>query len=199
MCAITARRLDLAKMPLVERGNPLGTDDVRALNDSVLAQDSRARHLRPCSGAILAWPLRIVPADGRARMNQLREEKSRAKWSTIITLCSAVPGAGKSLLATNLMASLAWETGEPVLMLDFSGRQRGTPLLQCKPVAVSNGLPLESLLAHHPLGYDRLNLQLTGDAKEIAAIAPLFGDLSKRYKYVLVDLPNQTGPSVFSA
>jgi NTE family protein len=168
---------------------------VRALNDSVLLKIPRTAFeamLRRDPRVALGLSQRMG-----ARMNQLREEKSRAKWSTIITLCSAVPGAGKTLLATNLMASLAWETGEPVLMLDFSGRQRGTPLLQCKPVAASNGLPLESLLAHHPLGYDRLNLQLTGDEKEIHAIAPLFGDLSRRYKYVLVDLPNQTCPSVF--
>jgi NTE family protein len=129
------------------------------------------------------------------RMTQLREEKKRAKWSTIIALCSAVPGAGKTLLATNLVASLAWETGERVLMLDFSGRQGGKPLVRCKPMVVSNGSELEEMVTHHPLGYDRLNLTLTGDEKEMHLIAPLFGDLVKRYKYVLVDLPNETSPS----
>ena len=61
------------------------------------------------------------------RIKELREEKDRAKWSTIIALYSAVPGAGKTLLATNLAASLVRETGEPMLLLDFSGRQRGEP------------------------------------------------------------------------
>ena len=107
-----------------------------------------------------------------------------------------MPGAGKSLLASNLVASLALETGEPVLMLDFSGRQGGEPLLRCMPTASTTGLPAEDLLAHHPLGYDRLNLTLTGDEKEIHMIAPLFGNLIKHYKYVLVDLPRQTSPSV---
>jgi NTE family protein len=76
-------------------------------------------------------------------------------------------------------------------MLDFSGRQAGKPLARCRPSAILNGSD-EGLLTHHPLGYDRLNLQLTGDEKEIHLIAPLFGDLVKRYKYVLVDLPNET-------
>ena len=71
------------------------------------------------------------------RMTQLREEKDRAKWSTIIALCSAVPGAGKTLLATNLVASLAWETGErgaDARLQRAAGRQ---PLVRCKPVVVS--------------------------------------------------------------
>src|SRR5476651_742610 len=63
-------------------------------------------------------------------------------------------------------------------------------------MVVMDGPELEQMVTHHPLGYDRLNLKLTGDEKEIHLIAPLFGDLVKRYKYVLVDLPNETSPSV---
>src|SRR5277367_3310868 len=167
---------------------------VRALNDSVLLKIPRRAFetmLKHDPRMALGFTHRMGE-----RMTQLREEKKRAKWSTIIALCSAVPGAGKTLLATNLVASLAWETGEPVLMLDFSGRQGGKPLVRCKPMVVSNGPELESMVTHHPLGYDRLNLTLTGDEKEMHLIAPLFGDLIKRYKYVLVDLPNETSPSM---
>lgn len=167
---------------------------VRALNDSVLLKIPRAAFetmLRRDPRMALGFTQRMGE-----RMTQLREEKKRAKWSTIIALCSAVPGAGKTLLATNLVASLAWETGEPVLMLDFSGRQGGKPLVRCKSMVVSNGSELEEMVTHHPLGYDRLNFKLTGDEKEIHLIAPLFGDLIKRYKYVLVDLPNETSPSM---
>ncbi len=168
---------------------------VRALNDSVLLKIPRAAFeamLRRDPRMVLGFTQRMGE-----RMKQLREEKNRAKWSTIIALCSAVPGAGKTLLATNLVASLAWETHEPVLMLDFSGRQGGEPLLRCKQTAVSNGMELDAMLTHHPLGYDRLNLKLTGDEQETHLVAPLFGGLVKRYKYVLVDLPNETCPSVF--
>jgi len=167
---------------------------VRALNDSVLLKIPREAFetmLRHDPRMALGFTQRMGE-----RMTQLREEKKRAKWSTIIALCSAVPGAGKTLLATNLVASLAWETGEPVLMLDFSGRQGGKPLVRCKPMVVMDGPELEQMLTHHSLGYDRLNLKLTGDEKEMHLIAPLFGDLIKRYKYVLVDLPNETSPSV---
>ncbi|MCE0521768.1 MAG: patatin-like phospholipase family protein [Methylacidiphilales bacterium] len=167
---------------------------VRALNDSVLLKIPRAA-FEAMLGRDPRMALGFTQRMGE-RMTQLREEKNRAKWSTIIALCSAVPGAGKTLLATNLVASLAWETGEPVLMLDFSGRQGGKPLVRCKPMVVLNGRELEEMVTHHPLGYDRLNLKLTGDEKEIHLIAPLFGDLIKRYKYVLVDLPNETCPSV---
>src|SRR5476651_351288 len=63
-------------------------------------------------------------------------------------------------------------------------------------MVVMDGPELEGMLTHHSLGYDRLNLKLTGDEREVHVIAPLFGDLVKRYKYVLVDLPNETSPSV---
>jgi NTE family protein len=167
---------------------------VRALNDSVLLKIPREAFevmLGRDPRMALGFTQRMAE-----RMTQLREEKKRAKWSTIIALCSAVPGAGKTLLATNLVASLAWETGEPVLMLDFSGRQGGKPLVRCRPMVVLDGPELGGMLTHHPLGYDRLNLKLTGDEKEMHLIAPLFGDLIKRYKYVLVDLPNETSSSV---
>ena len=167
---------------------------VRALNDSILLKIPREAFevmLKHDPRMALGFTQRMGE-----RMTQLREEKKRAKWSTIIALCSAVPGVGKTLLATNLVASLAWETGEPVLMLDLSGRQGGKPLVRCKPAVVMNGPELEKMTTHHPLGYDRLNLKLTGDEKELHLVAPLFGDLAKRYKYVLVDLPDETCPTV---
>jgi len=168
---------------------------VRALNDSVLLKIPRAAFdgmLGRDPRVALAFTQRMGE-----RMKQLREEKNHANLGTIIALFSAVPGAGKTLLATNLVASLVRETGEPVLMLDFSGRLGGKPLAQCRPVEISSDLELGSMVTHQSLGYDQLNLRLTGGEKEGHLIAPLLGGLVKRYKYVLVDLPNQTGPSVF--
>ncbi len=55
---------------------------------------------------------------------------------------------------------------------------------------------MEKEVTHSPLGYDRLHFSLTGGEKEIHLIAPLFGNLVKRYKYVLVDLPNETCPTM---
>jgi hypothetical protein len=114
---------------------------VRALNDSVLLKIPRAAFETMLGTRSPDGP-RVHPTHGRTH-DPIAGGKKRAKWSTIIALCSAVPGAGKTLLATNLVASLAWETGEPVLMLDFSGRQGGKPLVRCKPVVVSNGAELE--------------------------------------------------------
>jgi predicted acylesterase/phospholipase RssA/CRP-like cAMP-binding protein len=165
---------------------------VRALNDSVLLKIPRVRFealVRRDPRVALGFTHRMGE-----RMSQLRTEKRGAKRSTIIALCSAVPGAGKTLLATNLVASLACETGETVLMLDLSGRQGGKPLSSFKAMSISS--VLEKIVTHHPFDYDRLNLTLTGDEKEIHLVAPLFGDLVKRYKYVLVDLPNETCPTM---
>ena len=167
---------------------------VRAANDSVLLKIPRDDF-----NAVVNRDPRVAIGFTRRlglRIKELREEKHRAKASKIISLYSAVPGAGKTLLATNLIASLAQETGVPVLMLDFSGRQPGSELGSSVRFGSSNGSALQELVVHHPLGYDRLNLHLRGDEKEIHLIAPLFGRLVKQYDYVLVDLPNEASASV---
>ena len=167
---------------------------VRALNDSVLLKIPRDGF-----NTIVNRDPRVAVSFMQRmghRIKELREEKHRAKWSTIIALYSAAPGAGKTLLATNLVASLARETGEPVLLLDFSGRQHGVSLVSCERLGSRNGSGLDGLVVHNPLGYDRLNLQLLGDEKEQHMIAPLFGVLVKRYDYVMVELPNEASPAV---
>ncbi len=170
--------------------------NVRALNDSVLLKIPRE-----VFDAVVQRDPRVAVGFSQRlghRIKELREEKHRAKWSNIIALYSALPGAGKTLLAANLAASLAKETGEPVLLLDFSGRQRGVPLAKCERLHSRNGAVLDDLVIHTPLRYDRLNLDLVGAEKEIGLIAPLFGYLVKRYDYVLVDLPNEVSASVFA-
>src|SRR5436309_1953730 len=166
---------------------------VRALSDSVLVKIPREDF-----DAIVNRDPRVAVGFTRRmgrRIKQLRQERIRAKASTVITLYSALPGAGKTLLATNLVASLARETGEPVLLLDFSGRQRGEALGQCERLCNGNGV-LEAIAVHTPQGYDRLNIELRGDESEMRLIVPLFGALVKHYDYVLVDLPNQRSASV---
>ena len=168
---------------------------VRTLNDSVLLKIPRA-----VFESMLARSPHLATAFTRRmgeRIKQVLEEKGRANLSTIISLFSAVPGAGKTLLATNLVASLARETGEPVLLLDFSGRLGGKPLAQCRPVEISSRLELDRLIIRQAHGYHQLCLKLSSGEREGHLIAPLLGTLIKRYKFVLVDLPNQTGPSVF--
>jgi len=167
--------------------------NVRAANDSVLLKIPREDF-----SAVVNRDPRVAIGFSRRlglRIKELREERHRAKDSTIIALYSAVPGAGKTLLATNLVACLAHETASRVLLLDFSGRQPGQPLGNCERLGSSNGSALDGLAARSPLGYDRMNLQLLGDEKEIHLIAPLFGRLVKHYDYVLVELPNEASAS----
>ena len=170
--------------------------NVRALNDSVLLKIPR----EDFEALVNRDPRLAVSFTQRLghRIKELREEKHRAKWSTIISLYSSLSGAGKTTLAHNLVASLAHETGEPVLLLDFSGKQRGRPLLQCDRLDCRGGPGLQDMVVHSPLGYDRLNLDLVGDEREIPLIAPIFGHLVKHYDYVICDLPNEVSASVFA-
>ncbi|MGD1017877.1 MAG: patatin-like phospholipase family protein [Verrucomicrobiia bacterium] len=170
--------------------------NVRALNDSMLLKIPRADF-----DALVNRDPRVAVSFSQRmghRMKELREEKHRAKWSTIISLYSSLPGTGKTTLAHNLVASLAHETGEPVLLLDLSGKQRGVPLLKCERLDFRTGLGLQDIVVRSPLGYDRLNLDLVGDEREIPLIAPIFGHLVKQYDYVICDLPNQASASVFA-
>ncbi|HUJ09894.1 MAG TPA: patatin-like phospholipase family protein [Verrucomicrobiae bacterium] len=170
--------------------------NVRAVNDSMLLKIPR----EDFEAVVKRDPRVAVSFSQRLghRIKQLREEKQRAKWSTIISLYGALPGTGKSTLAANLAASLAHETREPVLLLDFSGKQHGVPLLKCERLDFRSSLGLQDIIVHSPLGYDRLNLDLLGDEREIAMIAPVFGHLVKQYDYVICDLPNEASPSVFA-
>jgi NTE family protein len=170
--------------------------NVRALNDSMLLRIPR----EDFDAVVNRDPRVAVSFSQRLghRIKELRAEKHRAKWSTIISLYGSLPGTGKTTLAHNLVASLAHETREPVLLLDLSGRQRGTPLLKCERLDSRGGLGLQDLVVRSPHGYDRLNLDLVGDEREIPLIAPIFGHLVKQYDYVICDLPNEVSASVFA-
>jgi NTE family protein len=170
--------------------------NVRALNDSMLLKIPR----EDFDTLVNRDPRVAVSFSQRMghRMKELREEKHRAKWSTIISLYGSLPGTGKTTLAHNLVASLAHETGEPVLLLDLSGKQRGVPLLKCERLDFRSGLGLQDIVVRSPPGYDRLNLDLVGDEREIPLIAPIFGHLVKQYDYVICDLPNEASASVFA-
>ncbi len=160
--------------------------NVRALNDSVLLKIPRG-----VFDAVVQRDPRVAASVLQRmghRMKELRQEKHRAKWSTVIALASALPGAGKTMLATNLVASLARETREPVLLVDLSGHPTSVPV---SSAPVAGGTPT-------PWGYDRLDLRITGAEREAAAFAPLFGALVKQYDYVLVELPNETSPAVYA-
>jgi NTE family protein len=170
--------------------------NVRALNDSMLLKIPR----EDFDALVNRDPRVAVSFSQRMghRIKELREEKHRAKWSTIISLYGSLAGTGKTTLAHNLVASLAHETGEPVLLLDLTGKQRGVPLLKCERLDFRSGLGLQDVVVRSPLGYDRLNLDLVGDEREIPLIAPIFGHLVKQYDYVICDLPNEVSASVFA-
>ncbi len=167
--------------------------DVRALNDSVLLKIPRDLF----NAVVRRDPQVAANVLGRMgqRIKELRAETHRAKCSTIIAIFSARSGAGKTTLATNLVASLVHETRAPVLLLDFGGR-RSQPLAGCEHLFSGAGQALEECVRPTAQGYDCLNFDLQHDPREAELIAPLFGRLVTQYEYVLVDLPNRVSPSV---
>lgn len=157
---------------------------VRVLNDATLLRIRRhdfeeAMQKHPELGFQIGQVL-------ARRMQELRAERKRAKWSTAISLFSVAPHTGKQMLAYNLAASLATETHEPVALLDMSGRHPAPPLTRSDHIALSR----------HRSGFDVLCAPLEGSEAEADFIPHLFSDLVNRYNYVLLCLPETFTPPV---
>ena len=97
----SAHAASVSEMPLLSGETHWA--NVRALNDSMLLRIPREAF----ESVVNRDPRVAVSFSQRLghRIKQLREEKQRAKWSTIISLYSALPGTGKSTLATNLTSA----------------------------------------------------------------------------------------------
>src|ERR1051325_873654 len=130
------------------------------------------------------------------RIRFLREEKKKAKWSSIFALYGIRAGVGKALVSSNLAASLHAETREPVLVVDMNGGGSSLSLEKFEAMANWACTDLSALAIKHPAGYHVLRIGLEGTEAEADRIASFFGCLVKRYDYVLVDLPHEISPPV---
>ncbi len=169
--------------------------NVRAINDSVVLKIPREDF-----DLVIQRDPRVAVTFGQRMGQRIKElrKQNRVRWSTIIALYSAIPGVGKTTFATNLVAALAQETGESVLLLDMSGRRPGITLSKCENFNFRSWDAFEDSKTRALQKYDRLTLELSGDEREIPRIAPLFGAVVKQYDYVLVDLPNQVSSSILA-
>jgi predicted acylesterase/phospholipase RssA/CRP-like cAMP-binding protein len=181
------------EVPLVS--NERHWASVRVLNDAVLLHVPR----EDFEAVVRGEPLLALKFSARLgqRITLLRQESRRAQGATIIALKSAIPIAGKTLLANNLAVSLARETGASVLVVDLSCKKMCLPLVKCEGLYYESGKMFDDLIARRGHGHDELGLLLTGDEKEAQLIAPLLSFLAKRYAYVLLDLPNEESPASF--
>src|ERR1043166_8937087 len=156
---------------------------VKCLNDSVLLKilredfDTIVR-----SSPEVMWMFNQIL---QSRIRFLREERKKAKWSSIFALYGIRTGVGKALISTNLAASLHAETREPVLLVDMDCHESCLDLGKFQDIVNWTSSDLSSLVVKHTAGYDVLRIQLQGSETEANLIASFFGSLVKRYDYVL--------------
>lgn len=167
---------------------------VRCLNDTVLLKITRGdfdQIVRHSPGFLYAFHRTL-----QERIQFLREERKRGKWSTVFAVYGVHRGVGKGLLSANLAASLHAETQEPVLVVDMNCRDECLTLQRFENLLHWRTEDVSGLVRKHPVGYDVLPLRLEGTDSEANLIAPFFGNLVKRYDYVLIDLPEGLTPPI---
>lgn len=170
---------------------------VRCLNDAVLLKIRREdfNEIIHSNPEVIGLFNRIL----RDRIQSLREEKKKGKWSAIYALYGIRKNVGKSLISTNLAASLRAETHEPVLLVDMTCRGTCLKLTQFESLMHWSCPNLSELVTHHPTGYDVLSIELQGTETEANLIPSFFGCLVQRYDYVLIDLPNDFSPPIIQS
>jgi NTE family protein len=128
--------------------------------------------------------------------------------ATIAAIYSAVRGVGCTVFGVALAAMLRRETRRPTVLIDLAGSASSRPWLygtREAPPSIRVGAAdaedrLQAALVTHPLGFQVLSAgALLGGAEGEQGVAPLLSVLVKRFRYVLVDLPVETGGSVLKA
>ena len=130
--------------------------------------------------------------------------------ATVVAIYSAAKGVGRTLFAVALATTLRRETSRGVVVVDFntpegeSNRFFHMPRhVHPSPVIRSSLWSEEALqqdILEHPFGFHFLYAgKLTvGEAGE-SVVAPLVSELAKRYRYILMDLPNEVDAAVLKA
>lgn len=134
---------------------------------------------------------------------RLKERDHRSAFSkegTIIAIYSTVSQVGKSMLAVNLAASLIKETKKEVLLLDFNPGQEGLeailkfsqPIPKCNlnTVEFLTSAKVDTKICQHHTGFNLLRIPHSSTAPVPKdSIAPLLGQLTNRFRYIIIDLP----------
>ncbi len=141
---------------------------------------------------------------------RLRERDGAFPEATIVSVYSAAPEVGCTLLAACLAASLRRETGRATVIVDLVNEEGADPLLYDGATAVTGAealdLPVEMAamfrphVLEHPLGFHLVpagHLRRLPRGEEL--VAPLLSALTKRYGYILLDLPSELSPAVFKS
>ncbi len=147
----------------------------------------------------------------RLLSKRLRNREPWAEFSeaTIAAIYSAAKGVGRTCFAVALAAMLRRETAQDVVILDFSGGPETRSWLYGPAGARAAGRTflgtasdelIDTALSTHPLGFSVLSgAALLASAKGEQAIAPLLSFLTKRFHYILIDLPVELNAQVLKA
>jgi NTE family protein len=179
---------------------------VQALNDTLVLQLEKAdfEDLINRIPSLVLYLSRLLSR--RLRMKELLGEYAEA---TIVAIYSATRGVGRTLFAIALGAALKQDTHRETIIVDLT--LDGTNQDQLYGAARHSQMPmpatgllseaqLSQALYDHPLGFSVLAVgQLLSQQPSDQAIAPLFSMLTKRYSYILIDLPVEVDVQVLKS
>ncbi len=133
-----------------------------------------------------------------SRLKQKDREGEKIKHSKIISIYSAVPEVGKTLLALNLTASITSETHRNTILIDFA--EEGKSVLDLLKLEKKESLDprqadisleeIQKYVSVHPLGFHVLEIALhafqEGEGKKLMS---LFSRLIFSYDFIVLVLP----------
>jgi NTE family protein len=180
---------------------------VQALNDTLVLQLEKGDFDEVINRvpSLVLYLSRMLSKRLRAR-----EHGPEFSEATIVAIYSAAKGVGRTCFAVALASTLKRETGQDVVVVDFSGAEGNpgwlyglvTPMQtrhHTLPVSASEE-SLESGLIDHPFGFSVLVAgELLSASGGEQAVAPLLSFLTKRFHYILIDLPVQVEPPILKA
>ncbi|MBI4341387.1 MAG: cyclic nucleotide-binding domain-containing protein [Candidatus Omnitrophica bacterium] len=130
----------------------------------------------------------------RLRTKEHGMEESEA---TIVGIHSASRGVGRTCFAMALAASLTRETDQAAVIVDFATHPQAS-----LPASFAEAPEdaLNTMIATHPLGFSVLCAEeLISHARGEQLIAPLLNLLTRRFQYILLDLPLEINPPALKA
>ena len=176
---------------------------VEALNDT-LVLELQKRDFEDLINRIPSLVLHL----SRVLSKRLRTKGHSASVgeATVVAVCSAAKGVGRTLFAVALAATLRRETNRRVVVVDFSTPEGDTNRLLDMPHRPSpsrRGLWAEESIQQdvheHPLGFSCLyagNIAPRETGASESLVAPIVSELANHYSYILLDLPAEIDATV---